>query len=171
MILLRRIRWLLGAFIAGLVLSGVTAFPLRHELDLLAAMLGVGDVHSPAGHSGLTWWILRVREALEVTYERFPFIAYGTDWLAFGHIVIALFFIGPWLDPVRNVSAIYVGMVACVGVIPLALICGPIREIPFYWRLIDCAFGIIGILPLWLVLRFTAKLEKSEAAGKSPAQS
>ena len=32
----------------------------------------------------------KVRDALNDTYSRYPFIAYGTDWLAFGHFVIAL---------------------------------------------------------------------------------
>jgi hypothetical protein len=29
----------------------------------------------------------------------YPFLAYGTDWLAFAHIVIAVFFIGPLVKP------------------------------------------------------------------------
>lgn len=156
---LRQIRWLLVLFIAGLVLSGITAFPLLHELNLLASLLGVGDASSAAGHSGLGWWILRVREGLAHTYAAYPFIAYGTDWLAFGHLVIALFFVGPWIDPVRNKWVLKVGLIACAGVIPLALICGPIREIPFYWRLIDCSFGVLGALPLWLALKLTRRLE------------
>ena len=41
-------------------------------------------------------------------------------------------------------AALYTGIAACLAVIPLALICGPIRGIPFYWRLIDCSFGVIG---------------------------
>ena len=39
--LLSRFRLILGIFIVGLVLSGVTAFPLSHELDLMARVLGV----------------------------------------------------------------------------------------------------------------------------------
>jgi hypothetical protein len=75
---------------------------------------------------------------------------YGTDWLAFAHIVIAIAFIGPLRDPVKNVWVVQFGMIACVLVIPTALICGQIRGVPFYWRLIDCSFGVIGIIPLWL---------------------
>jgi hypothetical protein len=36
------------------------------------------------------------------TGRRFPFVTYGTDWLAFGHFVIALAFVGALRDPVRN---------------------------------------------------------------------
>ena len=155
----RNIRLLMILFITGLALSGITAFPLLHELNLLCRFLGVADAQTPSGHSGLAWWILRVREGLTVTYSNYPFIAYGTDWLAFGHLIIALFFIGPLIDPVKNIWVIHVGLIACVAVIPLALICGPIREIPFYWRLIDCSFGIIGFAPLWLSLKLTRILE------------
>jgi hypothetical protein len=76
------------------------------------------------------------------TDTRYPFIAYGTDWLAFGHLVIALFLVGPLMQPVRNIWCLRVGMAACVLVIPLALICGPIRGIPFGWQCIDSAFGL-----------------------------
>jgi hypothetical protein len=155
---LRNIRILLLLFIVALVLSGLTAFPLLRELEWLATWLGVGDAASPEGYTGLQHWILKVREGLRETNAKYPFIAYGTDWLAFGHLVIAVFFIGAWRDPVRNIWILYAGLIACVGVIPLALICGAIREIPFYWRLIDCSFGVIGFIPLWLALRMTKRL-------------
>ncbi len=154
--LTRRIRALLAVFIAGLVLSGLTAFPLLHELDLLTALLG-------PPHGAMSWWIHHVRTALAETYRAWPFLAYGTDWLAFGHLVIALFFVGPWRDPVRNVWVINAGLIACAGVIPLALICGGIRGIPFSWRLIDCSFGVLGAVPLWWVRRMIGELEKGRA--------
>jgi hypothetical protein len=88
---------------------------------------------------------------LEVSYGSYPFLAYGTDWLAFAHIVIAIAFWGPIKDPVRNVWVVEFGMIACVSVIPLALVCGPIRGIPFYWQLIDCSFGVVGLIVLIIV--------------------
>jgi hypothetical protein len=78
---------------------------------------------------------------------------YGTDWLAFGHLMIAIAFIGPLRDPVRNIWVVEFGMIACVLVIPAALICGFVRGIPFFWRLIDCSFGVFGIVPLYLAWR------------------
>jgi len=44
-------------------------------------------------------------------------------------------------------------MIACALIVPLALICGPLRGIPFVWQLIDCSFGVFGIIPLWLARR------------------
>jgi hypothetical protein len=153
--LLRRIRWLLGFFIAGLILSGVTAFPLEWELGLLSRGIDA-DLSAPEG--GLRWWIARVHQALTETGRDHPFLAYGTDWLAFGHVVIAMFFIGPWLDPARNAWVLKVGLAACAGVFAVALICGPIRGIPFYWRLIDCSFGVFGAIPLLICLRLAGRL-------------
>jgi hypothetical protein len=47
-----------------------------------------------------------------------------------------------------------------VLVIPLALICGPIRGIPFWWRMIDCSFGIFCLPPLLFALWKIRLLEK-----------
>jgi hypothetical protein len=157
-------RLVLGLFIVALVLSGLTAFPLLWELRTLCAALSLPPDASAANCTGLSHWLLLVREGLTDTYTHYPFIAYGTDWLAFGHLIIALFFIPPWREPGRHVETIRIGLVACVLVIPLALICGPIRGIPFYWRLIDCSFGVIGILPLWIALRLSQRLNALSAS-------
>ena len=155
----KRIRTALTFFIIALVLSGLTAFPLQTELDLLTQWLGAADSSKPEQYPGLTHWIVKVRDGLHDTNTKYPFMAYGTDWLAFAHIVIAIFFIGPLLDPARNTWVIVAGMIACVLVIPLAMICGAIRGIPFYWRLIDCSFGILGFVPLWFCWKQIRELQ------------
>lgn len=136
--------WLL-VFVVGLVLSGVTAFPLVTESRLLADIVDVE-------------FIDRVHTGLAETGRRYPFIAYGTDWLAFAHLVIAVAFWGPYRDPVRNVWVVRFGMIACLAVIPLALIAGPIRGIPVWWLFIDISFGVVGIVPLILADRGIRKL-------------
>jgi hypothetical protein len=154
---LRWIRLLLGLFVAALVLSGLTAFPLRRELGVLTHWFGEGTAIG-AVIPGLATWLMRVREGLETMGREYPFLAYGTDWLAFAHIAIGIAFLGPLMDPVRNIWVVEFGMIACVLVIPLALICGPIRGIPFYWQLIDCSFGILGLVPLAIVRRLILSL-------------
>jgi hypothetical protein len=161
----RRIRWLLVLFIVGLVVSGVTAFPIETELRWLTRVLG-----ADAAEGGVLRWLVTVRDGVIATNRAYPFLAYGTDWLAFAHLVIAALFIGPLRDPVRNVWVVEWGMIACVAVIPLALIAGPIRGIPFYWRLVDASFGVIGIVPLWLCLRDIRALE-ALTSGNSITQS
>ena len=94
-------------------------------------------------------------------------MAYGTDWLAFAHIAIAVYFIGPLIDPVRNEWVLYAGLIGCILVLPLALICGPLRGIPLYWRLIDCSFGVFGALPLLYCVRLTRLLRMGQRAGHS----
>lgn len=87
-------RWLVF-FIVCLVLSGLTAFPLVTELrwteDLLSASASPVPEHFP----GLMEWITRVREGLDTIDREQPFMLYGTDWLAFAHLVIAVAFYGP----------------------------------------------------------------------------
>jgi len=159
--LLGRIRWVVAVFIVGLILSGVTAYPLLYELGILGRLLGIDPAVDPGSYTGLQHWIAFVWQALRDEQVRYPFLAYGTDWLAFGHIVIALFFIPAWRDPVRYRAVFVCGLVACVGVFLNALICGPIRGIPFYWRLIDCSFGVFAGILLFYVLRLTDRLEKA----------
>jgi len=154
----RRIRALLVLFVLGLVSSGLTAFALETELQVLGALLGIDPSARPESYGGLQYWIARVAQGLRDTNVRYPFIAYGTDWLAFGHLVIAVMFIGPLRDPVRNVWVVTAGMIACAGVIPLALIAGEVRGIPIYWRLVDCSFGVLGMIPLWLSRRYILEL-------------
>ena len=153
---MRRIRICLGLFIAGLVLSGVTAFPLETELGIVQRTLA--GLHVPP-ESALFAWLDRVHQALITTNRVYPFLAYGTDWLAFAHLIIAVGFLGPWIDPVRNKWVLTWGLIACVGVMPLAFIAGGIRGIPLYWRFLDCSFGVIGAVPLALCRYYVAQLE------------
>jgi hypothetical protein len=150
----QKIRLLILIFIIGLVISGATALPLESELDFL---------YQHSSHlGGFSVWIMNVRNALAETNAKFPFLSYGTDWLAFAHFVIAIVFIGPLRNPVKNIWVIEFGMIACVLVVPFAFIMGGVRGIPFGWRLIDCSFGVFGILPLWLCRRLIKNLNASE---------
>jgi hypothetical protein len=155
---MRAIRAWLLVFVVGLVLSGATAFPLVAEVRLLSEVL-----HAVPVPDALVTWIDRVREGLVVTDTKYPFVAYGTDWLAFAHLVIAVAFWGPWRDPVRNIWVIEWGMICCAGIIPLALIAGPIRQIPFWWTVIDMSFGVVGIIPLIVVRRLIKRLAATPA--------
>ncbi|MFL1379810.1 hypothetical protein [Nocardiopsis protaetiae] len=160
--LLRRIRIWISLFIVGLVVSGVTAFPLPAELRLLDSLLAGPFAPVSEAAPWLADWISRVRTGLDTVEAEQPFVLYGTDWLAFAHLVIAVAFIGPWRDPVRNIWVIQFGMIACVMVVPLALICGPIRGIPWLWQLVDISFGVFGIIPLLIVHRLIRRLEAVE---------
>src|SRR3984885_4422029 len=147
---------------AGLFFSGVTAFPLQTELGLFFSLLETPPVRRIAEATHLLPWIARVHQALSATNAQYPFLAYGTDWLAFAHLVLAVLFIGPYRNPVRNKWIITFGLIACAGVIPLALIAGHVRGIPVPWRLIDCSFGIFGAIPLVRCRVLISELEQRE---------
>ncbi len=156
---LRRIRFLLVFFIFALGLAGLTAIPLRWELGLLNQWFGMNSFLAPILPS-LAEWISRVNDSVQNGYGQYPLLAYGTDWLAFAHIAIAVAFIGPLRDPLRNLWVIEFGMIACILILPWALIFGIVRHIPWFWTLIDMSFGMFGILPLWLVRRDILSLSR-----------
>ena len=156
---LSRIRVWLGLFVAGLLIAGVTAFPLEWESRILSQWLHGPGAWAADAFPPARAWIDHVRQGFAVSYHRYPWLAYGTDWLAFGHITIAVAFVGPIRDPVRNKWVVQFGMIACVLVIPLAAICGPLRGIPLFWMPIDMSFGVVGIVPLILAYRHIRVLE------------
>jgi hypothetical protein len=144
-------RWLVF-FMITLFLSGVTAIPAERELAFLSRCFipgtQIGD------------WIQKVYLGVANTNSAYPFIAYGYDWLAFAHFVLAILFIGPFRHPVRNKWVVEFGVIACLLIIPFALIAGQFRGIPGWWRLVDCSFGIIGLIPLTICYRKIQALEK-----------
>ncbi len=147
-----RIRFLLLFFIFALGIAGLTAIPLRWELAFLNQWFGT-DSFLVQIWPAMSEWISRVNESVQTGYGTYPVLAYGTDWLAFGHVVIAVAFIGPLRDPLKNIWVIELGMIACILIVPWALIFGAVRDIPIFWTLIDISFGVFGFIPLWLVRR------------------
>ncbi len=152
---LRLIRIWISIVILGLFVSGVTAFPLEYETAWLAQVLLAHPVLPP----DIIVWVNNVSHALIEQSIHAPFLAYGTDWLAFAHLVLALAFVGPLIDPVRNKWVVQFGLIACVGVLALALIAGPLRGIPLLWRFIDCSFGVFGVIPRIIALRQIESIE------------
>lgn len=149
--LLKKIRLLILFFMVALVLSGATAMPAETGLHWLMQ-------YKDALPESLGTWLQTCYLALADTNSKYPFLAYGYDWLAFAHFVIALSFIGPLQDPVRNAWIIDWQILCCIAVIPLAVIAGPIRQIPIFHIFIDCCFGLFGIFPLLLCRKWIKQL-------------
>ena len=162
--ILRNVRWLLALFVIALVVSGATAIPLRAELNLLDRLAGEGTSLGRLWPS-LGLWISRVHDALQELDVKYPFLAYGYDWLAFGHFAIAVFVLGALRDPRRNLWVIEAGMIACLLVVPYALVMGQVRGIPLFWRAIDTLFGILGIVPLWIARRQLLRMPQHPVVG------
>lgn len=150
-----QIKVLILLFIVGLVISGLTAFPIEWQLSLAHQW-----IQDEQWDNVFATWIALTYDGVRETNATYPFISYGTDWLGFAHLVIAIAFIGPLQDPIKNSWVIEFGLIACLAIFPFAFIAGQIRGIPLYWRLMDCMFGIIGGLLLWRCHIKIKQLEK-----------
>jgi len=146
-------QWLIF-FIVALFISGLTAMPIQAEINFLYKWTEDIDFIQP--------WMEKLNEGINTTAQHYPFLFYAYDWLAFAHFALAILFIGPLKDPVRNKWVIEFGIIACVLIIPFAFIAGYMRDIPFWWRLLDCSFGIVGLIPLSICLRKINHIENSE---------
>lgn len=144
------IRQLLLSFIIILFLSGLTAIPVEAELTFLLKIF--------PSSTQLYYWLQKVLTAYKNVNNDTPFLLYGYDWLAFAHFILAILFIGPYRDPVKNIWVIEFGLIACILIFPLAFVAGSFRGIPVGWRLIDCSFGLFGFLPLWICHSKTKQL-------------
>ncbi len=145
--LLKQIRVWVILFMVALVISGVTAFPVYSELKFII------NSNMFSNHPALYEWLNKVWMGVKATQEKYPFLFYGFDWLAFAHLAIAFLFVGVYKNPVKNKWIIYWAMITCVGIFALAFIAGSIRGIPLFHILIDCSFGAIGLIPLFIVKR------------------
>lgn len=150
--LITKIRLLIIFFMFALIISGLTAMPIETELHWLIQYKNMFP-------EGLANWLQTCYDALADTNSKYPYLAYGYDWLAFAHYVIALSFIGPYRDPIKNIWIIDWQIICCIAVVPLAFIAGPIRQIPIFHILIDCCFGLFGIIPLLICRRWIKHLE------------
>lgn len=148
------IRNWLKVFILSMFISGLTAIPVEKELTYIID-------HFPFDGT-IKGWLEEVLIGVQHTGRDYPFLFYGYDWLAFAHFVLAILFIGPFRNPVKNKWVIEFGIIACILIIPFALIAGHFRSMPFWWRIIDCSFGIIGLVPLIICLKNIKKLETEE---------
>lgn len=144
------IRRLLLFFMIVLFMSGVTTIPVETELSLLLRIF--------SSQNSFHNWLEKVLSAYKKVNNDTPLLLYGYDWLAFAHFILAVLFIGPYRDPIKNIWVIEFGLIACVLIFPLALIAGFFRGIPIGWRLIDCSFGLFGFLPLWICYTKTKEL-------------
>lgn len=159
----RIIRNWLRFFIVALFISGATAMPVEQELKFIID-------HFPFEGS-IKGWLQQVLIGIQHTAKDYPFLFYGYDWLAFAHFVLAILFIGPLRDPVKNKWVIQFGIIACILIIPFALILGHVRDMPFWWRLIDCSFGVVGLIPLVICLKNIHKLETEQREEAEKKQS
>lgn len=139
--------------IIGLVLNGVSAFALHTELNIV---LQFGNLLPQSLYD----WLFMVREAVMEAEQRYPFMLYGYDWLGFAHLFIAIAFLGPLKDPVKNEWVIKFGMIVSILTVFISLFYEQVREIPFFWSLIDAAVGVAAFIILFFCHRWIKELKK-----------
>jgi hypothetical protein len=157
---LLHVRFWLIFFATALIVSGVTAIFAREGLQFLSPLFARGSMLHTFWPS-MAEWLLLVYRSIEETYDKYPFLAYGYDWLAFGHFIISIPFLMAVNDPRRYSWVITYGMIACISVIPFAIVFGAIREIPIFWRIVDTLFGLGGLLVLLILRRQLKALDSS----------
>lgn len=142
-------------FMVSLIISGLTAVPLEVGTRWLAELTlnWNGPWHA---------WAKQAADAMALIGSTYPFLFYGTDWLAFAHVVIALAFLGVLKDPLRNRWVIDWALISCALVVIVAFAWAPLRGIPFFWRCVDASFGVFGAIPLWMVRRRIERIERSQ---------
>jgi hypothetical protein len=154
-----RVRAWTWFLIVGLVISGLTAIPIQTAVGVGRTLFGADWRWGGLMPAVAVEWLRTLDVGITRTAEQAPFMFYGTDWLAFGHLMIALVFVGALADPVRNRWLYMFGMIAAVLVPLWAAVFGHLRGIPIWWRVIDASFGVGAFIPAWLCWRWTAELE------------
>lgn len=152
--------WLI-LFSTTLIASGLTAIFAREGLRFLSPLFSQGSFLQSFWPS-MSDWLTLVFHAIEEVYDKYPFLAYGYDWLAFGHFIISIPFLMAIRDPIRHSWVITYGIFACLAVLPFAILFGAIRGIPLFWRGVDTLFGLGGLIVLLIIRNQLKAFEHSQ---------
>jgi len=149
----RKIKAVIIITIIGLLLNGISAVPLQTELKMLLS--NPGSLPAFLGD----WWIY-VQKGVHDTTKNYRFMRYGFDWLAFAHLLIAIAFIGPLKDPIKNEWVVRWGMTASALSVVMALGWEQRRAIPFWWSCIDASIALVAFIILLLCNNWIQQLKR-----------
>ncbi len=152
----RKIKTAIVITILGLLLNGISAVPLISELNILLSKSG-------ALPPFLNNWWMYVNKGVNETTRYYPFMRYGFDWLAFAHLLIAIAFLGPLRDPIKNEWVIRWGMIASALSVVMAFGWERLRGIPLWWSCIDASIAIIAFIILWFCNTWIQQLKRTAA--------
>ena len=153
-LLRRKIRIAIIITITGLLLNGISALPLRTELNIL---LSNPDMLPKFLRD---WWVY-VNKGVMETGDNYDFMRYGFDWLGFAHLLVAIAFIGPLKDPVKNEWVVRWGMIASALSVLMAFGWEWLRGIPLWWSCIDASVAIAAFVILWLCNKWIRELKRT----------
>ena len=155
----KKIKTVIIITIIGLLLNGISAVPLGTELNILLSNQQI----LPKFLSD--WWTY-VAKGVHDTTAHYSFMRYGFDWLAFAHLLIAIAFIGPLKDPIKNEWIVQWGMIASALSLLVAFGWERMRSIPLWWSFIDASIAIVAFIILWLCNKWISQL-KTVTAGST----
>jgi len=156
-LLRRKIRIAIIITITGLLLNGISALPLRTELNIL---LSNPDMLPKFLRD---WWVY-VNKGVMETGDNYDFMRYGFDWLGFAHLLVAIAFIGPLKDPVKNEWVVRWGMIASALSVLMAFGWERLRAIPLWWSCIDASIAVVAFFILWFCNKWIQELKTTTAA-------
>lgn len=150
----RRIKASLIITIIGLLLNGISAVPLHTELNILLS-------NSDAFPKFLRDWFMYVNKGVNEISGHYNFMRYGFDWLGFAHLLVAIAFIGPLKDPIKNEWVVRWGMIASALSVLMAFGWERLRAIPLWWSFIDASIAIVAFIILWLCNKWIQELKRT----------
>jgi chromate transport protein ChrA len=154
----RRLRVLLTLFIVLLLLAALTAWFLIPALSIFQRLVGEGTFIGSSFPS-VAHWVTLIQKALVETKEKYPFMFYGTDWVGFAHLVMIIACIGPLRNPIKNIWVLQFSMIGCILMIPMTLITGIARGLPWFWHLFDCVIAATGAILFLMCWRYARQME------------
>ena len=149
----RKIKIALVITIIGLLLNAISAISLQTELKILLS-------NPDSLPQSLREWLTYVNNGIIDTDKNYPFMRYGFDWLAFAHVLIAIAFIGPLKDTIKNEWVVSWGIIASALSIVMALVWERLRDIPVWWSFIDTIIALIALIILWFCNNWIKQLKK-----------
>jgi hypothetical protein len=150
----RKIKIAIIITIIGLLLNGFSAIPLRTEVNILLS-------NPDALPQFLRDWLTYVNKGVNETSNNYSFMRYGFDWLGFAHLLIAIAFIGPLKDPIKNEWIVRWGMIASILSVLMAFGWERMRAIPLWWSFVDASIAIVAFFILWLCNRWIKELKQT----------
>ena len=160
-IIRRRVRFLVFVFIVLLILGGLSAFFIVETANIAQQLSGKGSFIGERLPS-VAEWVSKIHDAIAETAEKHPFMFYGTDWVGFSHFMMVIACIGVLREPVRNIWVIQFALIGCILMIPMTLVIGAARDLPWFWQLFDCGIGAVGAILFFICYRYVRRLERSE---------
>lgn len=153
----RRVQVLLLLFIVILVGGGLTMLFLKSELALLAAKAAAPGSMLQT-YPALAQTIVSAHQGVSDVYANYAGFAYCMDWLGLFHILLAIFFLKPLINPEGHDWIIHAGIIISVLITFMPFLSGSFRGIPLYWQLSDGSLGVVCLIDLWFCAKYLKEL-------------